>query len=171
MFYPLFSLHQFSLTVDLKSPHFSFPLVAYSLITHLLLNSRQRRHGQGRRPHLFRGAHPRTGEGGGGGQAEDAAQGAQTAAQEPRVLPGERRSRQFDGVHSGTLSLNSLCVWSPAEIPGRAARPRPAPLHVGLDGDVPGAELGHPLRQHAGPAGSVVVPPLRLGWFEEFLLP
>lgn len=66
------------------------------------LNSLQFRHGQRGRPHLFRGAHPGAGEGGGGGQAEDAPQGAETAAQKPGVLPGERRRRPSEpaeGVH------------------------------------------------------------------------
>lgn len=41
--------------------------------------------------------------------------------------------------------LSEISRWAP--------RPRPASLHVCLDGDVPNPQLRHPFCQHAGPAG------------------
>ena len=60
-----------------------------STVLSINVSSSPCRHGQGGRVDLLRGAHPGPGEGGGGREAEDAAQREETAAQEPRVLPGE----------------------------------------------------------------------------------
>lgn len=63
------------------------------------------------------------------------------------------RLNRLDDATARAVPVKVKLKFPPPEISGRAARPRSAPLHVRLDGDVPDAELGHPLRQHAGPAG------------------